>query len=51
MDFVETKFYNKNHVIDLNLKDENMSKKWLKKLKNCCLNHIHIKNNLRWKST
>ena len=35
MDFVETKFLYKNHVLELNLKTENMSKKWFKKPKNC----------------
>ena len=44
MDFVETKFFYKNHVLDLNLKIENMSKKWPQKPKNCRLNHIHIQN-------
>ena len=33
MDFVETKFFYKNHILELNLKNENMSKKWLQKLK------------------
>ena len=27
MDFIETKFFYKDHVLDLNLKNENMSKK------------------------
>ena len=44
MDFVETKFYYKNHVLEFNLKNENMSKKWPQKPKNCCLNHIQIQN-------
>ena len=35
MDFVETKFFYKNHVLELNLKNENMSKKWPQKLKKC----------------
>ena len=35
MDFVETKFFYKNHVIDLNLKNENMSKKGPRKRKKC----------------
>ena len=43
MDFVETKFFYKNHVLELNLKIENMSKKWLQKPKNHRLNHIHMK--------
>ena len=51
MDFVETKLFYKNHVLELNFKNENMSKKWPQKPKNCRLNHIHMKNNLRWKST
>ena len=44
MDFVETKFFYKNHVLGSNLKIENMSKKWLQKPKNCLLNHMHIQN-------
>ena len=51
MDFAETKFFYKNHVLELNLKNENMSKKWPQKPKKWRLNIIHIKNNLRWKST
>ena len=43
MDFVETKFCYKNYVLELNLKIENMSKKWPQKPKNCSLNHVHIK--------
>ena len=43
MDFVETKFFYKNHVLEFNLKNKNMSKKWLQKPRNCSLNHIHIK--------
>ena len=33
MDFVETKFYYKNHFLEKNLKNENMSKKWPQKPK------------------
>ena len=33
MDFVETKFFYKNHVLELKLKNENMPKKWPKKPK------------------
>ena len=50
MDFVETKFFYKNHVLEVKLKNGNMSKKWPQKLKKWRLNHIHIKSNLRWKS-
>ena len=46
MDFVETKFYYINRVLELNLKIRNMSKKWPKKPKKCCLNHIHIQNDV-----
>ena len=35
MDFVETKFFYKNHVLDKNLENENMSKKWPQKPKKC----------------
>ena len=35
MDCVETKFFYKNHVLELNLKIENMSKKWPQKPKKC----------------
>ena len=35
MDFVETKFFYKNHVLELNLRNENMSKKWPQKPKKC----------------
>ena len=34
MDFVATKFFYKNHVLDLNLKNENMSKNCPRKPKN-----------------
>ena len=51
MDFVETKFYYKNHILELKFKIEIMSKKRPQKPKNCNLNHIHIKNNQRMKST
>ena len=44
MDFVETKFFYKNHVLELNSKNENMSKNYPQKPKNCSLNHIHIQN-------
>ena len=27
MDFIKTKFFYKNHVLDINLKNENMSRK------------------------
>ena len=51
MGFVETKFFYKNYVLELDIKIENMSRNWSQKLKKCRLNHIHMKNNLRWKST
>ena len=51
MDSVEVKFFYKNHVLDLNLKIENISKKWPQKPKKCRLIHIHSQNGLRWKST
>ena len=51
MDFVETKFFYKNYVLDRILKNENMSKKWPQKPKKCRLNHKYIKKYLRWKST
>ena len=51
MDLIETKFFYKNHELELNLKIENMSKKWPQKPKKYRLNHIHKKNILRWKST
>ena len=35
MDFVETKFFYKNHVLELNLKNENMSKNRPQKPKKC----------------
>ena len=44
MDFVETKFYYKNHVLASNLKIKNMSKKWPQKPKKCRFLYIHIKN-------
>ena len=44
MDFVETKFFSKNHVLVLNLNNEIKSKKWPQKPKNCPLNHMHIQN-------
>ena len=47
MDFVETKFFYKNHVLELNLKNENMSKKWPQKPKKCRFDILHKKNNLR----
>ena len=49
MDFVEVKFSYKNHVLQLNLKNENLSKKWPQKPKICRLKYKHIQNNLRWK--
>ena len=51
MDFVETKFFNKNHVLELNLKNENMSKIVRKNRKNEELNSNTSKMMLRWKST
>ena len=39
-DFVETKFFYKNHVLELNFKIKNMSKKWPQKPKKRTLNHI-----------
>ena len=44
MNFVETKFFFKNHVLELNLKNENLSNEWPQKPKNCSLNHMHIQN-------
>ena len=44
MDFVETKFFYKNRVLDLKLKNENMSKKWPQKLKKCDFEQQHIQN-------
>ena len=44
MDFVEIKFFYQNHVLELYLKIENMSKKQPQKPKNCRLNQIHMKN-------
>ena len=38
MDFVKTKFFYKNHILDLNLKNENMSKKGPRKRKKCKMN-------------
>ena len=46
MDFVETKFYYKNHVLELNLKIENMSKKWPQKPKKCDFEQQHIQNEI-----
>ena len=43
MDFVETKFFYKNHILELNSNIENMSKKWPQKPKKWHLNHIHMK--------
>ena len=43
MNFVETKFYYKNHILESNLRIEIMSKKWPQKPKNCRLNHKHKK--------
>ena len=44
MDFVETKFFYKNHVLELNFKNENMSKKWPQKPKKCDFEQQHIQN-------
>ena len=44
MDFVETKFFYKYHVLELNLKNENMSKKWPQKPKKCDFEQQHIQN-------
>ena len=38
MDFVETKFFYKNHVLGLNLKFEKMSKKYPQNRKNAKMN-------------
>ena len=46
MNFVETKFFYKNHVLELNLKIENMSKKWPQKRKKCDFEQQHIQNEL-----
>ena len=43
MDFVETKVFYKNHVIDLNLKNENMSKNCPRKQKKCKNEQQHTK--------
>ena len=43
MDFVETKFFSNNHVLDLDLKNENMSKKQPQKLKKCKNEQQHTK--------
>ena len=40
MDFVKTKFFSKNHVLDLNFKNENMSK-------NCPQKRKKYKNELQ----
>ena len=42
MDFVETKFFYKNHVLELNLKNENMSKNGRQKPKKCDFDYIHL---------
>ena len=42
MDFEETKFFYKNHVLELNFKNENMSKKWPQKPKKCDFEQQHI---------
>ena len=44
MDFVETKFFYKNHVLEWNLKNDNMSKKWPQKPKKCPFLYKHMKN-------
>ena len=46
MDFVETKFFYKNHVLELNFKNENMSKKWPQKPKKCDFEQQHIQNEI-----
>ena len=43
MDFIETKFFYKNHVLDLYLKNENMSKKEPRKQKKCKNEQQHTK--------
>ena len=43
MDLVETKFFYKNHVLDLDLKNENMSKKGPRKRKKCKNEQQHTK--------
>ena len=35
MDFVETKFFYKNHVLEVKLNIKNMSKNWPQKPKKC----------------
>jgi len=42
MDFVEIKFFYKNHILELNLKIENLSKRLPQKPENSRLNHKHI---------
>ena len=44
MDFVETKFFYKDHILEQNLNIENMSKKWLRKPKKCDFEQQHIQN-------
>ena len=44
MDFVETKFFYRNHILELNLINENMSKKWPQKPKKCDFEQQHIQN-------
>ena len=44
MDFVETKFFYKNHVLELDLKNDNMFKKWTQKPKKCRFEQQHIQN-------
>ena len=43
MDFVETKFFYKNHVLDLNLKNQNISKNCPQKRKKCKNEQQHTK--------
>ena len=47
MDFVETKFFYKNHVLEVKLKNGNMSKKWPQIPKKCRFDILHIQNILR----
>ena len=44
MDFVETKFFYKNHVFNINFMNENMSNKWPQKQKKCDFEQQHIQN-------
>ena len=42
MDFVETKFFYKNHTLELNIKIKNMFKKWPQNPKNCRFEYIQF---------